>query len=153
MFTIIRPIAALALALLTAIAAQAWWPLYRPDWPVPAGFVITMAVCGLVVGWGFLGARVDRRLWMTVFAALQAVVLTALLATLVFGIREVFVQGYRRRFREPMEAVNGFFDFAASWLALALERDFLVLLAVGALIVGVFVHLLHALFERRRLSR
>lgn len=153
MFTLIRPVSALALAILAAIAAPAYWPLFRPDWPLPPVFVLWMAAFGFSVGWLFLGARVDRRLWMTVFAALQAVVLTALLAVTIFGFREVFVLGYRRRFREPMEAFNGFFEIAGGWLRLALERDFLIMLGVGGLLVGVAVHLLHKLFERRRLTR
>ena len=152
MFTLIRPVAGIALAILATIAAAAYWPLYRPDVPL-GGFSFWMTVRGFVVGWLFLGGRVDRRLWMTVFMAWQAVVLTALLAVTVFGIREVFILGYRRRFREPMEAFNGFFDIAGGWLRLGLERDFLILLGLGGLVVGIVVHLMHRLFERRRTTR
>ncbi len=153
MFTLIRPFSALALAILAALAAPAYWPLYRPEWPMPNSFTVTLALCGVAVGWAFLGARIDRRAWMTVFVTLQAVVMTALLAVLVFGIREVFVRGYARRFREPMEAFNGFFEIAGGWLRLALERDFLMFLAVGGLVVAVVLHILFWLMERRRLRR
>ncbi len=153
MFTLTRPFAAIALAVLAALAAPAFWPLYRPDWPMPNVFAGWLAACGVVVGWAFLGARIDRRAWMTVFVTLQAVVLTVLLAVLIFGIREVFVQGYARRFREPMEAFNGFFEITGGWLRLALERDFLMLLGVGGVVAGVVLHILHRLMERRRLRR
>ena len=152
MFTLIRPVSGILLALLAAHAASVYWPMLRPDHP-PGSFALWVGLIGLVIGWGFLGSRVGRQLWLSVFVAAQAVVLVALAAAAVFAVREVFILGYQRRYREPMDAVNGFFDLAQGWLRLALERDFLILLGLGALAVGVLAHLAHRLLERRRMAR
>ncbi len=152
MFTIIRPVCGILLALLAAQAASVYWPMLFPDRPI-GSFPFWMGGIGFVIGWVFLGARVGQKLWLSVFVALQAVVLVALASVAIFGVREVFILGYARRFREPMEAVNGFFDIGLGWLRLGIERDFLILLGIGALLVGVLAHLLHWLFEQRRMAR
>lgn len=152
MFTLIRPVCGILLALMAAHAASVFWPVARPDHPM-GSFALWVGLIGLVIGWGFLGSRVGRQLWLSVFVAAQAVVLVALAAAAIFGVREVFILGYQRRYREPMEAVNGFFETALGWLALAIERDFLILLGIGALLVGVLAHLAHWLLERRRMAR
>ncbi len=105
MFTMIRPLAALALAILAMIAAEAYRPLYAEDATLGA-FSLWLALIAMSVGYSFLGSRIGRGgPVMTIFYALQAVALTAVLAAMVFAVRMVFVFGYRRIYREPMDAV------------------------------------------------
>ena len=152
MFTLIRPLAALALGLLGLFAAQAYRPLNDI---VPETMTFTYWTVGLsaLVGWVFLGGQMGRALWYSIYASLQAVVLAAIVTSGLFSVYRIFLLGYRRQYREPMEAFTGSFENFVDFLRLALERDFLILLGVGAVIVGLALHAAYWLLERRRLTR
>lgn len=152
MFTLIRPLAALALGLLGLVAAEAYRPLNDI---VPETMTFTYWTAGLsaLVGWVFLGGQMGRALWYSLYASLQAVVLAAIVTSGVFSVYRIFLLGYRRQYREPMEAFTGYFENLVDFLRLGLERDFLILLGIGALIIGLALHMVHWLLERRRLTR
>lgn len=152
MFTLIRPLAALALGLLGYVAGNAYRVLddtLRED----STIALWMAFIAAVVGWRFLGGRLGQSLWMSLFVTVQAVVLAGIVASGLFALRQIFALGYQRRYREPMEAVSGFFENWGNYLLSTLDQDFLTLLAGGALIVGVVLHVLSWLMERRRNQR
>jgi len=152
MFTLIRPFAALALGLLGWFAAEAYRPLNEL---IPETVTFTLWTAGLsaVVGWIYLGGQIGRALWYSIFASLQAVVLAAVVTSAVFAVRQIFVLGYRRQYREPMEAFTGYFENLADFLLVGIERDFLIMLGIGAVIIGIVLHALHWLLERRRSAR
>ncbi len=109
MFTLIRPVAALLLAIFAAYLAAAYEPLYDPEADL-GNFPLWAAGVGAVIGWVFLGGRIGRPLWFSIYVGVQAVVLTAIGTAMLLAVREVFILGYRRRYGEVMEAITGYFD-------------------------------------------
>ncbi|WP_209425700.1 TrgA family protein [Pararhodobacter sp. SW119] len=152
MFTLIRPLSALVLAILAIVAAEAYRPLFAEGAQL-GGLNLWVAGIAAVIGFGYLGPRVDHGFFWTLYYTAQAVVLTALVAALGAALRMVFVHGYRRVYREPMDAVEGFVDQTLRFMAVAMDRSFLLLLGGGALICGIVLWLLFRLLERRRLAR
>lgn len=152
MFTLIRPLAAIALAVLGWFAAEAYRPL-DPSIPESLSFTLWTSGLSAAVGWVFLGGLIGRSLWYSIFAAIQAVVLAAIVVSAAFALRAIFVQGYRRQYREPIEAFGGYFENLLGYLQAGLARDFLILLGAGAVAVGIILHILHLVLERRRMAR
>lgn len=153
MFTLIRPVSAVLLAVFAYFAAVAYGPVYDPEIDLGTTYILYAVGVGFVVGWVFLGGMLGRALWFSIYASLQAVVLTAVVTAGVLAVGETFTRGYRRQYTEVMEAVLGYFDIVLNWLGRALVADYLIALAVGAAVVGVSLHVLNALFERRRNER
>jgi len=152
MFTLNRPLAGLLLAVLAAYAAGAYEPLYAPEADLGT-LPLWSAGIAFVVGWVFVGGRIGRALWFSIYMGLQGVVLAVLAVAGVMAVREVFILGYRRRYPEVMDAITGYFDIIIGWLGKANDRDFLILLGVGGVVIGVALHILHALLEGRRNAR
>lgn len=152
MFTLIRPISALMLGVFALYAAQAYVPIYDPDADL-GSFPLWAAGVSFVVGWTFLGARIGKALWLSVFTALQAVVLAALATAMVLAVAEVFKRGYRRQYSEVVEAATGYFEIIVDWLSRGLVRDYLILLAAGGVVIGIVLHILWIALERRRNDR
>jgi hypothetical protein len=151
-FTLVRLSSAVLLGIFAYFGAQAYQPLYDPDMNSPA-FLTRMAMFGAMIGWLFLGKHAGRKLWLSAYLGVQAVALTAIAGALVFGVREVFILGYRRRIREPMEAILAIPEQAIGFLKIAMERDFLILMGGGGLVLGLLVHIIARLTDRRRLQR
>ncbi len=152
MFTLIRPLAALVMAIIGFLAADFYAQLYAEGAQL-GRFNLWLAATSAIIGYGFLGARVARGAGWAVFYTLQAVALTALVAAMTFALRMVFVFGYRRVYREPGDAVEGFVDHTLRFLAIGLDRDFLLFLFGASVTAGIGLHLLFRLLERRRLAR
>jgi hypothetical protein len=152
MFTLIRPLSALALALFGFIAAREYAQLYPPG-TYFGRFDLWLAGTAAVIGYTFLGARIVRGPLYAVYYTGQAIALTAMVAAMAFALRMVFVFGYRRIYREPMDVVNGFVDHTLKFLTVTADLSFLLFLAGGALAAGIGLHLLHQGMERRRLAR
>jgi hypothetical protein len=151
-FTLSRAASAVLLGIFAFFAAQAYQPLYDPA-QHSAAFTFRMAMFGGLVGWVFLGAHAGKALWLSAYLGVQAVALTAILGALVFAVREVFILGYNQRIREPVEALLAIPEQAFRLLAIGFERDFLLLLAGGGLVVGVAVHLVARMADARRRER
>lgn len=153
MFTLIRPVAAILLAIFAYFAARAYEPLYDPHPDVLGNFAVWTAGMGFVVGWVFVGGRIGRALWFSIYIALQGVILTGIFIAMLMGVREIFILGYRRRYTEVMEAFTGYFDVISGWLRKALVQDYLILLGIGGLVLGIVLHIVWAGMERRRNDR
>jgi hypothetical protein len=153
MFTLTRLFSAVLLGSLAWFLAPYYEALWVPQTEL-GHFEPWIFRCGLVVGWFFMGGLIGvRGMWFSVYATAQGLVVTAIAAAGIFAVREVFILGYRRRYTEPLDAVLGIPQIAGEYLAWTLNLDFLLLAAAGATLVGVFLHLLHAWMERRRLAR
>lgn len=152
MFTVLRPIAAMILGVFAVFAAQVYEPLYYEGANL-GRFPLVAAVCAAVVGWMFLGGRIGKALWLSMFLGVQAVVLSAVTTAMVLAVREVFVRGYRQQFRGVVEAAESYFGFVVDWLSRGLVTDYLILLGVGGLAIGLILHILDKVLERRRNDR
>ncbi len=151
MYTFTRLSAALLLAALLATLAPFYDRLYDPDhhlrWIVPY-----FAAVGAAVGWTFLGGRQRAVLW-SIYFALQALVLAGLGTAVLAAVRDIFVLGFRRRFREPLEAVLAIPDLVVTYLAAALDLRFLALAVAGGIAVGACTFWLDRWFERLQRGR
>ncbi|MCA2010722.1 TrgA family protein [Cereibacter sphaeroides] len=152
MFTLIRPVAALLMAVFAYYAAKAYEPLYDPQ-AYMGTFAAWTALMGLLVGWVFVGGRIGRAWWFSIYIGIQGVAMTGVFIAMVMAVREVFILGYRRRFREIMDAFTGYFDIVVNWLGKAVDQDYLIFLATGGAVIGFALHLVWMLLERRRNDR
>lgn len=152
MFTLIRPVAGALLAIFAFFAAQAYAPLYDPQADMGA-FPLWTAGVGFVTGWLFVGGKIGRSWWFSLYMGVQGVALTAIGTAALMAVREVFVLGYRRRYAEVMDALTGYFEIITGWLGKAMDQDFLILLGVGGLVIGLVLHLIFQALERRRNAR
>lgn len=151
MFTLTRLAAALLLLAFMLVLAPIYDRLDDPERPL-RGLPLLLGGCAVVVGWAFLGVK-SKALWWSAYLGLQAVVLTGALAALLVAVRDIFVLGYRRQVREPLDAITAIPQIAWDYLAVALAPDFLMLLGGGGVALGVGVHVIDRLFDRRRLAR
>lgn len=151
MFTLTRAAAAILLMLFALWLAPRYSLIYDPE-AVLDGLPRLLAICGLVIGWMFLGTVPDR-LWMSAYLGLQAVVLTGIAAAGVAAIRDIFVLGWRRQVREPLEAVLAIPEIMWDYLSRTLTLEFLMILGVGGVLIGAGVHLIDRLLTRRRMAR
>lgn len=153
MFTLIRPVAAVFLAIFAYFAAVAYEPLFAPDADLGTTYIWYAVRVAFVIGWVFLGGQLGKALWYSVYAAVQAVVLTAIATAMVLAVGEVFILGYRRRYSEVTDALTGYVEIVIDWLTRALVPEYLLLLAAGGVVIGVLLHGIHILMERRRNDR
>lgn len=152
MFTLIRPVSALVLGVFALYAAQAYEPLFDPEADL-GSFPIWAAGISAIVGWLFLGARIGRALWYSCFIAVQAIALAAICTASFLAVGEVFTRGYRRQYTEVVEAITGYFGIVVDWLGRGLVQDYLILLGAGGVVIGIILHILWGLMERRRNAR
>lgn len=152
MFTLIRPVAAVLLGAFAYFAAKAYEPLYDPQANMGA-FALWTAGVGFVTGWLFLGGRIGRSVWFSLYMGVQAVVMAGLGTAMLMAVREVFILGYRRRYSEVMDALTGYFEIIVGWLGKAMVQDYLILLAGGGLAIGLVLHIVNLGMERRRNAR
>lgn len=153
MFTLIRPISALAFAALAIFAAEGYRALDERFAYLGTQFILWTVAVSAMVGWGFVGGLLGRALWYSIFITLQGVVLAAICTSSLFALFEVFRLGYRRRYAEPVDALAGFFEVATDYLRLVLERDFAMQLTIAGILAGLFLHVTERLLERRRQAR
>ncbi|PWE30111.1 hypothetical protein C4N9_05255 [Pararhodobacter marinus] len=152
MFTLIRPIAAILLGVFGYFAAKGYEPLFDPLARMGAFAVWTAGISALI-GWLFVGGRIGRALWFSIYIVAQGIVLSALVTAMVMGVREVFILGFRRRYGEVMDALTGYIDIIIGWLKKALVQEYLIFLGAGAVVIGIVLHVIWRMMERRRNAR
>ena len=152
MFTLIRPIAAVLMAIFGYFAAQAYEPHYNPQANL-GQFPVLVAVISAFVGYLFLGGRLGRALWFSIFITFQTIVLAAVCTAFFLGIKEVFARGFRRQYAEVMDAFAGLFGIMVDWLGRGLVQEFIIFLIIGSTIVGTVLHVTRAILEGRRNDR
>ena len=152
MFTLTRALAALLLAALGVVLGQAWQIAVAPDVPPsrPLGLVVPVFA---VIGWTVLGGMVGRRLWQTVWGAIQSVAIAAIVAAVIAGVVRVFELGYRRRYDEVTEAIVAIPAEAFGLLRAGATQPVLVQALALAVLLGVVLHVLDRLLTARRNRR
>ena len=153
MFTLIQPIAAVFFAVFAAYCSKQFELLHFGEMRDGSSLPLWSAGVAAVVGWLFVGRRIGRAIWHSVYQGVQGVVLAAIAISAVMAVGEVFYRGYHRRYDEPMEAVTGYFSIIIDWLREMLVQDFLVLTLSGGAVIGVILHVLWVMMERRRNDR
>jgi hypothetical protein len=151
MFTLTRLSAAILMTLFMLWLVPIYDDLNDPDAPL-RGAANLLGTVGFLVGWGFLGHK-TRALWWSVYLGVQAVVLAGAVAALLVAVRDIFILGYRRQVREPLEALTSIPQIAWDYLSHALTQDFLILLGGGGVVLGLVIHVIDRLLDRRRLAR
>lgn len=151
MFTLTRLIAALMLTGFALWVADVYDQLYDPERPL-RGLAQLLGTVGFIVGWAFLGAKA-RKLWFSAYLGVQAVALTGIVAAVLVAVRDIFVLGYRRRFTEATDAVVAIPQIAWEYLSRAFVPDLLIPLGVAGVVLGVVIHIVDRLLDRRRLAR
>ena len=151
MFTLTRLAAAILMGLFGLWLAPRYNLVYDPEAALN-GLETLLGGCAFAVGWGFLGQKA-RALWLSAYQGLQAVALTGIVAAGLVAVRDIFVLGYRRQVDEPLEAVLAIPQIMWDYLSRALTVDFGLILAGGAVGIGIAVHVIDRLLDRRRLAR
>ena len=153
MFTLIQPIAAVFFAVFAAYCSKQFELLHFGEMRDGSSLPLWSAGVAAIVGWLFVGRRIGRAIWHSVYQGVQGVVLAAIAISAVMAVGEVFYRGYHRRYDEPMEALTGYFSIVIDWLREMLVQDFLVLTLGGGVVIGLVLHVLWLLMERRRNDR
>ncbi|MEZ5752189.1 MAG: TrgA family protein [Paracoccaceae bacterium] len=152
MFTLIRPIAAVMMMIVAYYGAVLYIPIsFEPG--LARGMPPYTAMVGFVVGWLFLGGMLKRQLWFSIFAGLQAGVMTAILASLVLTIPRIWTIIMRGRYREVTDAVRGYVELNMDWLMRALNPDLLIPMGIACAIVGAVLHFINRGLDARRNDR
>lgn len=143
----------LAAATLFAIAAIYLGEQYKLLYDTPprlGSLSLFLGVVGGYAGWTFVGKRIEGRLIPDIFHAIQGVILTLILALAIYGLMEVFEQGYKMRFSGLADAAMGFFDLTGAHVIRMMNVDFLLLMTLCIAAIGVVLSLLYRWAERRR---
>jgi len=152
MFTVIRPISAVLLAVFAVYAAQAYEPIFDPEADL-GSFPAWAAGVSFVVGWMFLGGQIGRSLWYSAFVGIQSVIMAAIATAAFLAVGEVFRRGYNMQYGEVINAITGYFEIIADWLMRGFVQEFMILMGVGGLVLGIILHILWTVMEKRRNDR
>jgi hypothetical protein len=146
----------LAAAILLAVAALYMGEQYKAlyeDPPRMGQLSLLLAPTFGFAGWKFTGGRIKGQLVPDIFETLQGVIFGLFLALVLFGTLEVFRLGYAVRYKTLNDAVLGFFSITGDLLLRMLDRDFLTLLGILIIAIGVVLSLLFRWAEARRLRK
>jgi len=145
----------LAAAIMFAIAAIYMGEEYKLLYDTPPSLgrlSLLLGVVGAFAGWKFVGMRIEGKLVRDILHALQGVILTLLLALLVYGTMEVFELGFKMRYKTLWDAGVGFFDLTGVHVIRMWDQDFMMVLGTVTVVIGVILSLLYRWAERRRFS-
>lgn len=129
-------VAALILALTgygAAVSVIPVLPEAQPkSWLIPVCVLVPM-----VVAWRIMGRLVGRTYGVAVSSGLYAVAAAVVCVVGIFAIAEMIKRSTRLRYDDVMEALIGAIGLFGQYLSLLLHPPVLVVLAVGAVVVGL----------------
>lgn len=150
--TLTRLFCMIAFAVFAIYAATLYQELQEVS-RISAMFNTVAATMAAVAGWMVAGPRIDRRFAGSVFAVLQGMIVAVLLALAASATVETFRLGYRTRYKDLGDAMQGFFDHIATGVLNLAVPDLLVPMAMFCLGAGIGLSLLYRMLEARRLAR
>lgn len=112
-----------------------------------------LAIIAALIGWYFVGPRIGRSFLQAFTVVIQGYIATLLLALVLYGLYDVFTQGYARRYKDLNDALNGAVGSAIGHLERMMDPDFLILMLVVAFMITIIVTSVFRLAEARRLDR
>lgn len=116
-------------------------------------FNAVAAVIAALAGWFVAGPRIEARLIKSFFAMVQGVIAAAFLAFAAGATVETFRLGYKTRYADLGEALQGFFGYVAEGAQKLATPDILLAIGIFCLVGGVILSLLFRMFEARRNAR
>ena len=116
-------------------------------------FNTVAAVMAALSGWMVAGPRIEARLVKSVFAMVQGVIAAAFLALAAGATVETFRLGYKIRYDDLGEAMQGFFGYVAEGAQQLATPDILPAIGIFCVVGGVILSLLFRMFEARRNAR
>ena len=134
--TAAKLVAALAFAALGWLGAWAFKPL-MPSETQWGYFQPICAALGLLVGWGFTGARAGRGYGAALGSGLTGATVLVVAALFVFSVREMLLRSMTFRYGGPLEAVVAVFAIMLDHAALMGDALFLSVLVAGGLVAGL----------------
>lgn len=133
--TAAKLVAAVLFALLGAVGAIVYIPLL-PDGTQTGWLIQGCAALGLISGWRVMGANVGRSYAEAVATGLRTIITTVFFAVLLFAIYVMIRRSMNMMYDGPMEAVLAVFAIMLEYGKLMLNRDFIVVLALGGALGG-----------------
>ena len=133
-----------------AVYAATLYQLQQDGARVSTLFNTIAAVMAAVSGWKVAGPRIDASLFGSVFAVVQGLLVACLLGLAAGATEETFRLGYKTRYSDLGEALQGFFGYIAEGGQRLTRPDMLIPLGVFCLLAGVGLSLLFRVLEARR---
>lgn len=100
-------------------------------------FVEVNILLGILVGWISVGKRAGRGISAAITNGVTGVFLLVLWGLLVQAINEMSRLAMKNRYDGPFEAIAAIFEIGSGWGLLLLDNSILVIMVVGALVVGL----------------
>lgn len=128
-------VAALCLAFLGAVVAE----LVKPQMPEGYDFgyfTLVSAALGLAVGWKVMGPRAGRGGMMAINNGITGVLTLMVVGLLVFGGNEMLARALKRRYDEPIEAIQQIVELAMEFGLYLLDVRVIGVLVIGAVLSG-----------------
>lgn len=120
-----------------------------PPRSLMTGSLFLAGVAGFV-GWAFVGPRIDRSYLRAFTVVIQGYIATLLLALFLYGFYDAFTQGYAMRYKDFGDAFQGVMGASIAHLTRMLDRDFMVLAGMIAVIITLVVTTVYRMAEARR---
>jgi len=111
-----------------------------------------LALVAALVGWYFVGPRIDRSYIRAVTIVIQGYIATLLLALALYGFYDAFTKGYAMRYRDFGDALNGVMQVSLEHLQRMLDQQFLTFMLILTLIIAAVVTTIFRVAEARRMD-
>lgn len=150
--TLTRLFTMIAFAVFAIYAATLYQELQEVS-RISVMFNTIAATMAAVSGWMVAGPRIDRRLAGSVFAVLQGMIVAVLLALAAGATVETFRLGYKTRYKDLGDALQGFFAYISTGVQKLAVPDLMLPLGLFCVGAGLGLSVLYRLLEARRLAR
>lgn len=146
-------LAALVLFGLMAFYLAHEYQMLEPDVPESQSANMFFSSIAALVGWVFVGRRIDRSFIRGLTIVLQGCVATLFFSLALSGLYDIFAKGYRMRYKTFGDALDGSMTHAASVLQQMMDRDFLTLMLGGAVVVSIVLVMIFRVAEAKRFAQ
>jgi hypothetical protein len=120
---------------------------------VSGSFNMVVAFAAALAGWRVAGPRIERNLLVSVFGVFQGMIVAVLLAATFGATSETFRLGYKVRYDDLGEAMQGFFGFITEHVKELAVPDLMIPMASFCLGSGLVLSLVYRVLEARRTAR
>lgn len=136
MFTAARLIAALCLAFLAWMGSD-YVMLLMPEREHFGIFPHINTVIGFLCGWVIVGPRAGRGVAAGISHGVTGVVAALLWVLLVHATAEMIDLAMKHRYDGALDAFAAIFEIAVEYAAMLLDTGFIMLMAIGAVVIGL----------------